>query len=437
MTDVAKISVDPGAAPSLFALSRDRLEAACAHLNIHPDVFEELQHPRETLSASLLIRMDDGSSRSFQAWRCRYNDRRGPTKGGIRFHPNVSLDEIKALGFWMTFKCAIANLPFGGGKGGVCVDTKELSWAELERLSRAYIRAFVNFMGPDRDIPAPDMYTNGIVIAWMADEYSAILREPTPAAITGKPVALGGTMGREDATGRGGYMVLRHLEDSLGLMPDKSSVIVQGFGNVGYHAAKLLHADGYRIIGVSDSQAGIFDPQGLDPVAVMAHKHRTGSVQGAKGHGKTKTMSNAVLLEQPCDVLVPAALENQITADNAAAIQARVILELANGPISAAADQILEKNDQLVIPDVLANCGGVTVSHLEWVQNRSGFYWEAAEIRSRLKEAIERETDAVWRLKSETGASMREAAYIHGLKRIAEAVEAHGTKAYFDSNGSI
>mgnify|MGYP001244147239 CR=1 FL=1 len=430
-----KIAGDP--AQKMLLAARLRLKMACDQLNIHPDVFEELKHPRETLAASLLIRMDDGSSRSFNAWRCRYSDRRGPTKGGIRFHPQVSLDEITALAFWMTFKCAIANLPFGGAKGGVCVNTKDLSWTELERLSRAYIRAFVNFMSPDRDIPAPDMYTNGIVIAWMADEYNTLIREPTPAAITGKPIALGGTHGREDATGRGGYYVLRHLEKSLGIDPDKASVIVQGFGNAGYHCAKLLHADGYKIIGISDSQGGVFDPKGLDPLAVKEHKHLTGNVEGAKGHGKTKTLSNTELLEQDCDIMIPAALENQITTENAANIKARFILELANGPVTASADAILEKNGQLVIPDVLVNSGGVTVSHLEWVQNRSGFYWEAADIRKRLKETIEREAQAIWQLKTEMDTSMREAAYIHGLKRIAEAIEAHGTKAYFENSGAI
>ena len=427
----------PGAIPDMFSDARGHLKTACEHLKIHPDVFEELKEPRETLSASLLIRMDDGSRRSFKAWRCRYNDRRGPTKGGIRYHPQVSLDEVVTLAFWMTFKCAIANLPFGGGKGGVCVDAKQLSWTELERLSRAYIEAFASFIGPDRDIPAPDMYTHGVVIAWMADEYSTIVRRPAPASITGKPLAFGGTQGRVDATGRGGYYTLRHLEGSLGLDHDKATVIVQGFGNAGYHCAKLLHTDGYNIIGISDSKGGVFDPKGLDPLAVMEHKHKTGSVKGAKGHGRTKFLSNEELICQPCDVLVPAALENQITEDNAARIHARVILELANGPVTAEADAMLAKGGQLVVPDVLANAGGVTVSHLEWVQNRSGFYWELPHIHTRLKESMERETQAVWHLKGELDVSMRDAAYIHGLRRIAEAIEAHGTKAYFDNHREL
>ncbi|TCP59741.1 glutamate dehydrogenase (NADP) [Rhodovulum bhavnagarense] len=417
---------------SMLDRARETLRAACDRLSIHPDVYEELKWPRETLAATLLIRMDDGSRRAFKAWRCRYNDRRGPTKGGVRFHPNVSLDEVETLAFWMTFKCAVANLPFGGGKGGVCVDTKELSPNELERLSRAYVEAFAAFIGPDRDILAPDMYTNGIVLAWMADEYSAITGQPSPTALTGKPLAFGGTRGRIDATARGGYVALRELHGPLGLSPDKATVAIQGFGNVGYHAAKLLHADGYRIVALSDSRGAIHDPDGFDPLAVMEHKSRTGAILGAPGHGETREISNAELLELDVDVLVPAALERQITADNQARIKARVILEMANGPVSPAADAWLAEKGTIIIPDILANSGGVTVSHLEWVQNRSGFYWDASRVRDHLRDVMETETQAVWALHSEMGLSLREAAYVHGLRRIAGSVEARGTPAYFE-----
>lgn len=416
----------------MLATARENLRLACDELNIHPDVFEELKWPRETLATTLLIRMDDGTRRAFKAWRCRYNDRRGPTKGGVRFHPKVSLEEVETLAFWMTFKCAVANLPFGGGKGGVCVDTKTLSSSELERLSRAYIEAFMQFIGPDRDILAPDMYTNGIVIAWMSDEYSSISGQASPTAITGKPLAFGGTVGRSDATARGGYYALRHLEGSIDLDPDKSTAVIQGFGNVGYHCAKLLHADGYTIVGISDSAGGIYDPDGLDPLSVMQHKHETGHVSGAKGHGQTREVSNAELLELQCDVLVPAALEQQITRTNCARINARVILEMANGPVSPDADRLLTEAGHIIIPDILANAGGVTVSHLEWVQNRSGFYWDESRVRDHLKTTMEKETQAVWALNNEMNLSMREAAYIHGLRRIAESVEARGTPAYFE-----
>ncbi len=418
--------------PSMLDKARKNLHRACEHLNIHPDVIEELKWPRETLSATLLIRMDDGSRRAFKSWRCRYNDRRGPTKGGVRFHPNVRLSEIETLAFWMTFKCAVADLPFGGGKGGVSVDVKALSRTELERLSRTYIEAFAPFIGPDRDILAPDLYTNGIVIAWMADEYSSISGQPSPTAITGKPVAFGGTAGRKDATARGGYFALRHLEKSLEIDPDKATVAIQGFGNVGYHCAKLLHADGYRIVGISDSSGGIHDSDGFDPLAVMEHKHKTGSVLGAKGHGKTREIAGAEVLTLDCDVLVPAALEGQITAANWADIKARVILELANGPVGHQADLELTKKGHVIIPDILANSGGVIVSHLEWVQNRSGYYWDNSRVREHLKTTMDRETQAVWMQQTELGVSMREAAYIHALRRIAEAVEARGTEAYFE-----
>ncbi len=416
----------------MLANAREHLRQACNQLSIHPDVYEELKWPRETLAVTLLIRMDDGCRRAFKAWRCRYNDRRGPTKGGVRFHPNVSLDEVETLAFWMTFKCAVANLPFGGGKGGVCVDAKSLSPGELERLSRAYIEAFAPFIGPDRDILAPDMYTNGIVIAWMSDEYSAISGQASPSALTGKPLAFGGTAGRVDATARGGYYTLRHLENALNLDPDKSTVAVQGFGNVGYHCAKLLHADGYKIVGIGDSRGAIHDPAGFDPLAVMQHKHETGSVLGAKGHGTTREIASAELLEIECDVLVPAALERQITAENCDRIQAPVVLELANGPVTTEADLALTDAGRVIIPDILANAGGVTVSHLEWVQNRSGFYWEESQVRDRLKQTMETETQAIWALHNDMHVTLRDAAYVHGLRRIAESVEARGTPAYFD-----
>ncbi len=416
---------------TMFTKARKRLKQAAKHLDIHPDVIEQLKYPKETLAASLIVRMDDGSVKAFKAWRCRYNDTRGPTKGGIRFYPAVNMDEVMTLAFWMTFKCAVANLPYGGAKGGVSVDTKKLSRSELERLSRAYMRAFARFVGPDRDVPAPDMYTNGIVMAWMADEYAKMADAPMPAVITGKPIALGGSLGRDDATGRGGYLVLRHLEKDLGLSPESTRVVVQGFGNAAFHCARLLHDDGFKILGVSDSRSAIYDPDGLDPYAVMEHKRRTGSVSGAPTRSQARELSNAELLESECDVLVPAALEHQIIEENAGNIQARFILELANGPTTPAADKILNANGKIVIPDILANSGGVTVSYFEWVQNKAGYYWDLDEVRRKLKQIMEPETRRIWDLSNEKGIDMRTAAYVHALDRIAQAVEAHGTKAYF------
>ena len=416
---------------ALFTKARKRLKTAAKHLNIHKDVIERLKYPKETLAANLVIRMDDGSVKSFKAWRCRYDDTRGPTKGGIRFHPAVNLDEVMTLAFWMTFKCAVTNLPYGGGKGGVSVDVHKLSRTELERLSRAYVQAFSRFIGPDRDIPAPDMYTNGIVMAWMADEYAKMADMPQPGVITGKPIALGGSLGRDDATGRGGYYVLRHLEEDLGLVPEKTRVILQGFGNASFHCARLLHADGYRIIGLSDSKSAILDPDGLDPLAVMEHKQKTRGLSGAPSNGKLQEMTNAELLEQECDVLIPGAMESQIILENAPNIKAPVILELANGPVTPAADEILHKNGQIVIPDILANAGGVTVSYFEWVQNKAGYYWSLDEVHQKLRPMMQTEARRVWDVKLEKDIDMRTAAYVHALDRIGSAVEAHGTKAFF------
>ncbi len=417
----------------LFTKARKRLKEAAKHLEVDREVLEKLRYPKETLAATLAVRMDDGARRVFKAWRCRYDDTRGPTKGGIRYHPAVNMDEVMTLAFWMTFKCAVANLPYGGAKGGVAVDTKSMSPAELERLSRAYVQAFSRFIGPDRDIPAPDMYTNAMVMGWMTDEYSSIVGHPSPAVMTGKPIALGGSLGREDATGRGGYYLIRQLEDELGLKPGKSRVVVQGFGNVAYFFAQLMHDDGYRICAVSDSRSGLYDPDGLDPAAVLAHKRETGRVAGAPTNSRARELSNAELLELECDLLVPAALENQIVEENAASIKAPVVLELANGPPTPAADKILDDKGVTVIPDILANAGGVTVSYFEWVQNKAGYYWGIDEVRSKLKEIIEPETRRVWAVGRDKGISMRTAAYVHALGLIADAIQSHGTKAFFSS----
>ena len=415
----------------LFTGARQRLEEAAHYLDVHDDVMEQLRYPKETLAATLHVRMDDGSTRSFKAWRCRYNDTRGPTKGGIRFHPDVNIDEVMTLAFWMTLKCAVANIPYGGGKGGVAVDARALSRTELERLSRAYVQAFARFIGPERDVPAPDMYTNGIVMAWMADEYSKMVGAPTPAVITGKPLALGGSLGRDDATGRGGFIVLKRLEKELGLAPGKTRVALQGFGNASFHCARLLHDDGYRIVGLSDSRAAVLDADGIDPYAAMAHKTETGGLASLATSAGRET-DNTGLLTCDCDVLIPAALENQITAENADSVQASVILELANGPTAPEADKRLAAAGKVVVPDILANAGGVTVSYFEWVQNKSGFYWNLAEVQRRLAEVLEPEAERIWALRKDKGIDMRTAAYVHALGRLADAIDARGTKDYFN-----
>jgi glutamate dehydrogenase (NADP+) len=418
-------------APSMLAQALTHLDDAAIHLDIDTDVLEKLKYPRETMQVRLMIRMDDGSRKSFMAWRCRYDDTRGPTKGGIRFHPGSNADEVETLAFWMTFKCAVMNLPYGGGKGAVRVDPHRLSKAELERLSRAYIKAFSRIIGPDRDIPAPDVYTNSMIMGWMADEYASVVGEATPAVITGKPISLGGSLGREDATARGGYYLVRHLATELGFKPG-SRVAVQGFGNAGQHIARLLQADGYRIVAVSDSRGAVHCPDGLDVGRLIAAK-QAGSVTSLAGSGGARAIAGEDLVSVDCDLLVPAAFEGLIHEGNAADIRARIVLELANGPITPGADDILAGKDVVVLPDILANAGGVTVSYFEWVQNRQGYYWRLDKVHARLRRGMEEEGAAIWRLAAERGISLRRAAYVHALARLASAIEAHGTQQFFIS----
>lgn len=407
-----------------------RLDAAAKHLNVDPDVIEKLKFARETTKVRLMIRMDDGSRKSFLAWRCRYDDTRGPTKGGIRFHPSSTADEVETLAFWMTFKCAVMNLPYGGGKGAVQVDPRQLSKAELERLSRAYIQAFARTIGPDRDIPAPDVYTNAMIMGWMADEYAQIVGEAVPAVITGKPIALGGSLGRNDATARGGYYLVRHLRGDLGL-GDRMRVAIQGFGNAGQFIARLLAADGHSIVAVSDSAGAVACADGLDLARLIAAKENGQSITVTAGEGGHRQIGADDLVGVDCDLLVPAALENMIHEGNADSVKARVVLELANGPVTPEADAILEARGITVLPDILANAGGVTVSYFEWVQNRQGFYWLLPEIHERLRDIMEREGRAIWTVAQEKGIAMRTAAYVHALSRLAEAIEAHGTQSFF------
>jgi len=363
-------------------LALQRLDSAAAHLNLDSDVLEKLRYPRETTKVRLMIRMDDGSRKSFMAWRCRYDDTRGPTKGGIRFHPDTNADEVETLAFWMTFKCAVMNLPYGGGKGAVRVDPHALSKSELERLSRAYMQAFSRIIGPDRDIPAPDVYTNAMIMGWMSDEYSQIVGCATPAVVTGKPIALGGSLGRDDATARGGYYLVNHLASELRL-PRQARIAIQGFGNAGTHIARLFAADGHRIVAISDSHGGIARQSGLDLARVIAAKQESGSVVSLAQADGVEQISPDELVGYDCDILVPSALEDMIHRDNAASVRAKVILELANGPITPEADEILNRKGVVVLPDILANAGGVTVSYFEWVQNKQCFSWSLEDIPNR------------------------------------------------------
>jgi glutamate dehydrogenase (NADP+) len=415
----------------LFENTLKRVLEAAEHLDLDPSVLEKLKHALEMTHARLPIRMDDGSIISFPAWRCRYDDRRGPTKGGIRFHPQVNADEVIALALMMTSKCAVMDLPFGGAKGGVMVDPRSLSKTELERLARAYIRAFAHVIGPNRDIPAPDVGTNETTMAWMMDEYSTIVGEKTPAVITGKPVALGGSLGRDDATARGGYYIMQHKAQVVGLKHG-TRVAIQGFGNAGKHIAKLLAADGCKINAVSDSKGAVHAPAGLDISKLLAAK-RHGSVTSMAGSAGVSEISGDELVSVECDILILAAVENMVHEGNAASIKARVIVELANGPVTPEADEILEAMNVEIIPDILVNAGGVTVSYLEWVQNRQGERWTLEQVHAWLKTKMESEADAVLAYARDKNITLRTAAYVLALSRIAAAMEALGTDKFFQA----
>jgi glutamate dehydrogenase (NADP+) len=437
VASAAQILPAPPPKADLFADAKRRLENANQVFPLSEDVAEHLRHPKATLGVSIPVRMDDGSLRVFQGYRCRYDDTRGPTKGGIRFHPGVNEEEIKTLAFWMTVKCGVVGLPYGGAKGGVIVNPKELSHRELERLSRGYIRAIADFIGPERDIPAPDVYTNSTIMGWMMDEYSTIVRQRTPAVITGKPMALGGSRGREEATARGGCYMLRLVEKQSGWNPANIRVAIQGFGNVGMNLARMLHEVGYTVVAVSDVHGGVYSKDGLDIPTLARIKDDSRAL--AEIYTKTgvahltgnQRITNEEILELPVDVLIPAAIESQITGENAHRIQARVILEMANGPTTADADPILAEKKIFVIPDVLANSGGVTVSYFEWVQNKAGYYWTLEEVQQKLQDIMLDAYNNIYAINHEKRCGMRTAAYVYALKRLAEAIEAGGTKAYF------
>ncbi len=424
------MSATTGEGTSLFDGVGARLEAAARVADVSNDTLERLRLPQSVLKVSVPVRMDDGSLRTFPGYRVRYDATRGPTKGGIRFHPRVNTDEVQSLAFWMTFKCACLDLPFGGAKGGVTVDAKQLSLAELERLSRKYIDQIADAIGPDVDIPAPDMYTNAMVMGWMVDEYATIKRARIPAVITGKPLALGGSLGRETATADGAFHVLKTLRPKLlqaGGSPsgdgNAPSVAIQGFGNAGARMAELLAHAGYRVVAASDSTRAVRFDEGLDVAALREAKSSDGELPADAG----EEIDPEELLELEVDVLIPAALEDVITPDNADRVRARSILEVANGPVAAEADETLAANGVTVIPDILANAGGVTVSYFEWVQNRGGLRWSAQEVSDRLEEQMIRETENVWKIASECEVSLRTAAYALGLERISEAVDATGS----------
>jgi len=400
-----------------------QLEKASQLINLDKDVLARLSSPEKIVMASLPVRMDDGSLKIFQAYRVQYNSARGPYKGGIRFHPQVDLDEVKALAFWMTIKCSVVGIPMGGGKGGVIVDPKMLSEAELERLSRAWIRAFREVIGPDKDVPAPDVYTTPQIMAWMADEFSKLEGKPSIGVVTGKPLEYGGSLGRGTATAMGGFYVLNQAVEKLGLKADKLKVAIQGFGNAGAVMAQLLYEAGYKIIALADSKSIIFDEKGIDINEVTKYKENNKTLAGFKG---TKEISKEELFALDVDVLVPAALENQISNENVSDIKAKIVVELANGPTTPEADEIMYENGVVVIPDVLANAGGVTVSYFEWLQNISNNYWSEEEVDSELQERMIPSFEAIWNMAKDKKTDLRTAAFMVALDRLAAASKVRG-----------
>lgn len=408
---------------SHFKNALQQIQNAASLSGVKDTVIEALSIPMRTISVSIPLLRDSGKMQYFQGYRVQYNNARGPFKGGLRFHPDVNDDEVRALALWMTIKTAVVDIPFGGSKGGITLDPSELSERELERVSRGFVQALYRFIGPDQDIPAPDVNTTPQIMAWMADEYSRLVGYNAPGVITGKPLTFGGSQGRDEATGLGGFYILSLLKEKLSFIPEKTTIAIQGFGNAGYHFARFAHGAGYKIVCVSDSHGAIYDGEGLDPNKVQLAKEAGGSVTLYK---ECKRIEGDAVLTQEADVLVPAALGGVIHKDNADKIKAKVILELANGPTATAADEILYKKGIIVAPDVLANAGGVTVSYFEWLQNRANEYWDKEQVKSRLKPIMERSFNEIWNFAKEKGVDLRKAAYALALKRIAASMEARG-----------
>jgi len=404
-------------------VAQQQFDLAAEHLNLSPGLRKVLREPKRELTVHFPVKMDDGSVQVFTGYRVQHNLGRGPAKGGIRYHQDVTLDEVKALAMWMTWKCAVVGIPFGGGKGGVIVDPKKLSQRELEGLTRRYATEISIIIGPEKDIPAPDVNTNSQTMAWIMDTYSMHVGYTSPAVVTGKPIPLGGSEGRNEATAQGAVYTLEDAAKHLGMELPKCRVAVQGFGNAGAIAAQLLHAQGSKIVAVSDSTGGIYRPEGLDPDKVLAWKQEHHSVCGFPG---TRDITNEELLEIDCDVLIPAALENQITAENAGRIKARLIGEAANGPTTPEADEILYKNGKFVIPDILCNAGGVTVSYFEWVQDLDRDFWSIDQVNEKLRRIMTRAFASTLEMSLKEKVNMRTAAYMLAVQRVADATSLRG-----------
>jgi len=410
-------------AESSYAVALRQFDIAADRLHLDEDYRQILRTCKRELTVNFPVRMDDGSIRVYQGYRVQHSLARGPAKGGIRYHPEVDLDEVRALAMWMTWKCATVNIPYGGAKGAVVVDPKQLSPRELENLTRRFTSEIQIIIGPDSDVPAPDVNTNSQVMAWMMDTYSMNVGHSVPAVVTGKPLEIGGSEGRAEATGRGCAIATRHAAERIGLRLDGARLAVQGFGNVGQPLAEFLRADGCSVVALSDSRGAIHRPSGLDPAKVARYKQETGSVIGFPG---SEPLSHAELLAIDCEILAPCALANEITGRNAEAVKARLVVEGANGPTTPAADQILADRGVLVVPDVLANAGGVTVSYFEWVQDLMAFFWEPQEINAKLEQIMTRAFRAVVTEAENHRVDLRTAAQMLAVKRVADALKLRG-----------
>jgi glutamate dehydrogenase/leucine dehydrogenase len=407
-----------------FEVALKQLDEAAKLIKLDKGLHQVLAHPKRVLTVSLPVKMDNGEVHVFTGYRSQHNDARGPYKGGIRYHPQVTIDEVKALSMWMTWKCAVADIPYGGGKGGVICNPKEMSNGELERMTRRYAYAIADIIGPHTDIPAPDVYTGGKEMAWIMDTYSALKGNfVQPEVITGKPIAIGGSLGRNEATGRGLAFTVREAAKKLKINMKGATVAVQGFGNAGQFASQLVEEQGATVIAVSDSKGGVYNKAGIKVQDLRNHKEKTGSVVGFSG---ARSISNEELLETECTILIPAALENQITGKNAGKVKVKLVAEAANGPTTPDADDILYKNKILVIPDILANGGGVTVSYFEWLQNLRREYWTEAEVNERLDKNITKSFLDTYATSEKYGVNMRKASTVLAVNRVVEAIQLRG-----------
>ena len=409
-----------------FEAVMSRFDIAAQKLNLDDGLYQFLRYPRREITVYIPVFMDTGRLQVFTGYRVQHNISRGPSKGGLRFAPDVTLDEIKALAAWMTWKCAVVNIPFGGAKGGVVCDPPQMSSGELERLTRRYTAELFEFLGPEKDVPAPDINTNEQIMAWVMDTYSMHARQTVTGVITGKPLELGGSAGRKEATGRGLMIVAVEACKKFNLAPQDTRVVIQGFGNVGSVTAQLLYEQGFKVVAVSDVRCGIYNPEGLDIPRVTEYQRRNRILDG---YPEADRITNAELLELPCDILVPAATENQITSRNAPRIKARIIAEGANGPTTAKADLILESNHVFIIPDILANAGGVTVSYFEWVQDRQGYFWKESVVNERLGDYMTASFHEVVKYSETHNVNMRIASYMLAIDRVARGTRLRGIYA--------